>query len=279
VTSDYSSSMTVSPAAIHATAIIGADARLGERVEVGPYAIIAGGAVLGEGTVIGSHAVIGPDVVLGRDNRVGVGVVLGGTPQHRDYGGERTKVIIGDRNVFGEYTTVNRAYGEGESTIIGNDNFIMSYVHVAHNCRIGDNVVLVTGVGLGGHVFIDDLANVGGQATVHQFARIGRLAMVGGTSALRQDVPPFVLAAGWPARAFALNTVGLVRAVVPPVHRAALKRAFVILYRSGLSVSRALARLEAEWGTDPFVAELIAFIRSGSHKRGIVRWNRDRSSA
>lgn len=270
-------SAAVGTPTIHPTAIVGAGARLGAGVEVGPYAVIAEGVVIGDGTVIGPHVVIDRDVVLGRENRLSAGVVVGGPPQHRHYGGERTQVAIGDRNVFGEYASVSRAYGEGEATIIGNDNFIMSYVRVDHNCRIGHNVVIVSGVGLGGFVSIDDQAYIGGQSGLHQFVRIGRLGMVGAMSLVRQDVPPFVLAAGYPARAFSLNTVGLVRAVVPAIHRSALKHAFAILFRSRLSVSRALARLEAEGRTDPLVEELITFIRGGSQKRGIVRWSRKSS--
>ena len=274
-----SSSTTMGHPAIHPTAVIGADVRMGAGVEVGPYAVIEDNVTIGDGTVVGPHAVIHRDAVLGRDNHLGAGVVVGGDPQHRHYAGERTNVHIGDRNLFGEYASVSRAYGAGATTVVGNDNFIMSFVRIAHNCRIGNQVVLVSGLGLAGHVSIDDQAYVGGQAGLHQFVRIGRLAMVGGMSLVRQDIPPFVLAAGAPARAHSLNTVGLVRAAVPPAQRTILKRVFVILYRSGLSVRRALARLEAEYGTEPMVKELIAFIRGGDHKRGIVRWTRDKSSA
>lgn len=278
MTGESSSTMMGHPA-IHPTAVIDAGARLGMGVEVGPYVVIEEDVAIGDGTVIGPHAVIHRGVALGRDNRLGAGVVVGGDPQHRQYGGERTHVRIGDRNLFGEYASVSRAYGAGETTVIGDDNFVMSFVRIAHNCRIGNNVVLVSGLGLAGHVSIDDQAYVGGQAGLHQFVRVGRLAMVGGMSLVRQDIPPFVLAAGSPARAYSLNTVGLVRAAVPPVQRTVLKRAFAILYRSGLSVRRALARLEADYGTDPMVEELIAFIRGGDHKRGIVRWTRDKSLA
>ncbi len=261
---------------IHPTAIVHSTAQLGKGVEVGPYTVIAGDVLIGEGTMIGPHVVIEHDVVIGRENRLGAGVVVGGPPQHRRYAGERTLVRIGDRNVLSEYATISRAYGEGEATVIGNDNFIMSYVRIDHNCHIGNGVVLVSGVGLAGHVSIDDQAYLGGQAGAHQFVRIGRLGMVGAMSLVRQDVPPFVLVAGYPARAHALNTVGLVRAEVPPSHRAALKRAFTILYRARLAVPTALKRLEAELGDDPYVKEMIAFI-SESHERGIVRWTREKS--
>lgn len=270
-------SSTASSVTVHPAAIVHPAAELGRGVEVGPYAVIAADVVIGDGTVIGPHVVIERNVTIGHQNRLGVGVVVGGPPQHRGYAGERTFVRIGDRNVLGEYATVSRAYGEGEATEIGNENFLMSYVRVDHNCRIGDGVVLVSGAGLGGHVSIEDQAYVGGNVGVHQYVRIGRLAMVGAVSVVRQDVPPFVLVAGVPARAHALNTVGLQRAGVPPSHRAALKRAFTLLFGSGLAVSSAVKRMEAELGDDPFVQTMLEFIRGGSHERGIVRWARETS--
>lgn len=263
---------------IHPTAILGEGAQVGARVEIGPYTVVGDGVIIGEGTLIGPHVVIDRDVVIGRDNRLAAGVIIGGPPQHKQYGGERTQVRIGDRNVLGEYASISRAYGEGEATIVGNDNFIMSYVRIDHNCRIGNNVVLVSGVGLAGHITIDDQAYIGGQSGLHQFIRVGRLGMVGGMALVRQDVPPFVLAAGFPARARALNTLGLVRAGIDPEQRTVLKRAFAILYRSELTVSLALRRLEAEWGTHPLVQELITFIKTGHKKRGMVRWSQERSS-
>lgn len=275
MTSDHSPT-AAGEVKIHPTAIIHPTARLGSAVEVRPYAVVGEDVVIGDGTVVGPHAVIEPHVMIGRENQLGAGVVVGAPPQHRGYAGERTFVRIGDRNVLGEYATVSRAYGEGESTQIGNDNFLMSYVRVDHNCRIGNGVVLVSGVGLAGFVSIDDQAYVGGNTGVHQFVRIGQLGMVGAVSVVRQDVPPFVLVAGVPARAHALNTVGLSRVGVPPVHRAALKRAFALLYRSGLSVPTALARIEAALGDDPYVAQMIEFVRGGSHERGIVRWAREK---
>jgi len=169
----------------------------------------------------------------------------------------------------------NVTIGEGTTTEIGDRNFIMTGVHVGHNVLIGDDVVLTCGALLAGFVRIDDQANLSGNVGVHQFVRIGRLAMVGGVSMVRQDVPPFVLISGNPARANALNTVGLVRAGVDAPHRRALKRAFVLLYRSGLSVPTALTRIEGELGRDPYVQSMVAFIRD-SQKRGIVRWAKEK---
>jgi UDP-N-acetylglucosamine acyltransferase len=259
---------------VHPTAVVHPGAHLGRGVVVGPYAVVEEGAVVGDGTVVGAHCVIRAGVTLGQDNRLSVGVVLGEDPQHRRYAGEATFVRIGDRNVLREYVTINRAYGEGQSTEIGNDNYLMSYVHIGHNCVIRNQVTLTSGTKLAGHALVDDQANLGGHVGVHQFVRIGRLVMVGGGSVVRQDVPPFVLAFGLPARAYGLNTVGLVRAGVPAVHRTMIKRAFTLLYRSGLTLSSALGRVEEELGDDPYVREMVEFIR-GRSTRGIVRGARD----
>lgn len=263
---------------IHPTAQIDPSAELESGVAVGPFTVIGPRVRIGEGTVLGAHVVVEPDVALGRGNLIAPGVVIGCRPQHRGYRGERSYVRVGDRNIFGEYATVSRGYGEETATEIGDESYIMSYVRVDHNCRIGSRVTLTSGVGLGGFVSVDDQAYVGGNSGIHQFVRIGRLGMVGAVSMVRQDVPPYMLVAGTPARAHALNVVGLGRAGVAPAHRRALKQAFTLLFRSGLTVSRAMERLEADLGADPFVAEVIAFVRSGSHERGIVRWAGETSS-
>jgi len=259
---------------IHPTALVHPGAQLGRGVTVGPYAVIEAGVVVGDGSAIGAHNVIRSGVTIGPENRFSVGVVLGEEPQHRRFAGEQSFVRIGSRNILREYVTVNRAYGEGESTEIGDENFLMSYVHIGHNCRIGNLVIITSGAELAGHVLVQDQANISGHVGVHQFVRMGRLVMVGGGSVVRQDVPPFVLAFGLPARAYGLNSVGLTRAGVPPVHRTMLKRAFMLLYRSRLAVSTAVSRMEAELADDPFVREMIEFIR-GSQDRGIIRWAKD----
>lgn len=269
---------TKSDLSIHPTAVIDPTAELGRGVVVGPYAVVGARVQVGENSQLGAHAVIEADVTIGRENVLGAGVVLGCRPQHRSYKGERSVVRIGDRNIFGEYATVSRGHGDGPGTEIGNENYIMSYVRVDHNCRIGNSATLTSGAGLGGYVSIDDLAYVGGNAGIHQFVRIGRLGMVGAVSLVRQDIPPFVLVAGVPARAHSLNVVGLRRADVPERHRAALKRAFALLFRSGLAVSTALGRLETDLGDDPYVSQIITFIRAGSHERGMVRWAGEKSS-
>jgi UDP-N-acetylglucosamine acyltransferase len=269
---------TSAPPRIHPTALVDRTANLGPGVTVGPLAVVGPGVSIGEGTTIEAHAVIERGVVVGRDNVVGAGVVLGCRPQHRKFGDEHSTLIVGDRNVFGEYATVSRGFGDGTQTEIGSDGYIMSYVRIDHNCRIGNAVTITSGAGLGGHVTVDDGAYVGGNGGVHQFVRVGRLAMVGAVSMVRQDVPPYVLAAGVPARAHSLNVVGLRRAGLPQIHRRALRRAFTLLYLRGLTVSAAVEAIAAELGDDPYITHLLEFLRSGSHNRGFVRWTRDSHS-
>ena len=265
---------TPEPPRIHPTAVVDRTADLGPGVTVGPLAVISAGVSIGEGTTLGAHAVIEPGVVVGRQNVLGVGVVLGCRPQHRQFSDERSTLVVGDRNVFGEYASVSRGFGDGTRTEIGNDGYIMSYVRIDHNCRIGNDVTITGGAGLAGHVSVDDGAYVGGMGGLHQFVRVGRLAMVGGVSMVRQDVPPYVLAVGVPARAHALNVVGLRRAGLRQVHRRALRRAFALLYLRGLTVSAAVEAIAAELADDPYVAHLLEFLRSGAHNRGFVRWTR-----
>jgi len=263
------------PPHIHPTAVVDRTAELGGGVTIGPMAVVGSGAVIGAGTVLEAHAVIEPGVIVGRENVLGVGVDLGCRPQHRKFNDEPSTLTVGDRNIFGEYATVSRGFGGGTATEIGNDAYIMSYVRIDHNCRIGDAVTITSGAGLGGHVSVDDGAYVGGNGGVHQFVRIGRMAMIGAVSMVRQDVPPYVLAAGMPARAHSLNVVGLRRAGVAQVHRRALRHAFTLLYMRGLTVSAAVETIAAETGEDPYVAYLLDFLRSGAHRRGFVRWTRE----
>ncbi|MGH2424784.1 MAG: acyl-ACP--UDP-N-acetylglucosamine O-acyltransferase [bacterium] len=260
---------------VHPSAIVHRTAHLGRGVRVGPFALIDADVSIGDGTTIGPQVVIHRDVTIGRDNVLDVGGIIGCAPLHKGFRGERTSVRIGNGNVLREQVTIERGYGEGTTTVIGDRNFFMTGVHVGHNVIIGNEVVLTCGTLLAGFVRVEDQANLSGNVGVHQFVRIGRLAMVGGVSMVRQDVPPFVLISGNPARANALNTVGLVRAGVDGSHRRALKRAFVLLYRSGLSVPTALTRMESEVGRDPYVQSMLAFIRE-SQKRGIVRWAKEK---
>lgn len=260
-------------ASLHPTAVVHPGAQIGPGVVVGPYAVIGEGAMIGPGTVIGPHAVVHENVTMGRDNRLAAHAVVGCQPQDRAYRGEPTRVVIGDGNVIGEFAGVERATGDGHETRIGNGTFIMSGSRVTHNCWIGDGVVIVSGTQLGGWVRIEEHTYIGGMAGVHQFVHIGRLAMVAGLSGVRQDVPPYVMVAGFRARAVGLNRVGMERHGVPPADRQALRRAYRIFFRSGLTAPAALQALEAEIERSEPVRHFVDFIRAARERdRGIVRW-------
>jgi len=258
---------------VHPTAIVHPTAHLDEGVEVGPYAVIGAGVVVGVGTVVGPHAVLYDGVVMGARNQLAAHVVIGTRPQDLAYRGEPTRVMIGDENIFSEFASVDRATGEGNETRIGNRAYIMSYVRVSHNCQVGDSAVLVNGSGLGGWVEIEDRAYVGGMSAVHQFVHVGRLAIVAGCSGLTQDLPPYVMAGGFRARAIGLNTIGLRRHDVSPADRLALRRAFRIFFQTRRSMGEALGALEAEAAQSVPVRHMLDFINAArGRKRGIVRW-------
>lgn len=253
---------------VHPTAVVHPGARLHETVEVGPYAVIGDGVEIGPHTVIGPHVVIQGPAVIGARNRIAAGVCLGGDPQDVGYRGENTWLRIGDDNVIREHVTIHRGTPKGRGeTVIGNGNYIMTHVHVGHDCRIGDRIVLTHGVGLSGFVEIEDRAIVGGMTGLHQFVRVGTMAMVGGCSYVHKDVPPFMLVSGNPARVWGPNTVGLRRNGLDSATRLRLKAAFRRLYRSGLNISQALESLEQEMD-DPHIAHLIRFIRGS--RRGVL---------
>lgn len=265
--------------AVHPTAVVHPTACLGDGVEIGPYAVIEADTVIGEGTVIGPHAVIHHHVTLGRRNRLAAHVVIGGRPQDRAYRGEPTRVVIGDDNLFSEFASVDRATGEGNETRIGNGAYIMSSTRISHNCRVGDGALIVSGVALGGWADIGEHAYIGGNGGVHQFVHIGRMVMVAGLSGVRQDVPPYVMVAGFMARAVGLNRVGLVRHGIPPADRLALRRVFRIFFQSGLSMAAAIEAIEPEAATSEPVRHFLAFIRAARERnRGIVRWGSESQS-
>jgi UDP-N-acetylglucosamine acyltransferase len=254
---------------IHETALVHPSARLAEDVVVGPYCVIGEDVDLGPGCELFSHVRLDGPLTAGEANRFFHGASVGGIPQDLKYEGARSFVRIGDRNVFREFVTVNRATEEGAETVIGDDNLLMAYVHVAHDCVLHDRVILANSVNLAGHVEIEDHAIVGGLTPVHQFVRIGRFSIVGGGSRVPKDMPPFLKAAGNPLRVVGLNTVGLERHGFEPRIRKALKDAFRALYRSKLNVSQAVQKIDEQHASVPEVEHLIEFIRS-SH-RGIVR--------
>lgn len=235
--------------AIHPTAVIHPAAHLHPSVTVGAYAVIGEHVTIGKDTTIGSHAIIDGHTEMGEGNRIFPGAAIGLEPQDLKYEGAASWVKIGNFNTIREYVTVNRATGVGEATTIGDRNLLMAYVHVAHNCEIADRVVIANNVALAGHVHIGSGAVLGGVLGVHQFVRIGPLAMVGGMSRLDRDVPPFMLVEGNPCRVRSLNLVGLRRAKVAELADGevfkTLKTAFRILYRSQLPLKQALAQLDS----------------------------------
>ena len=253
---------------IHPTAVIDPAAKLGSDVTVGPYAVIEGGVTVGDGSSIGAHVVLHTGCRLGRGVAVAPHAVLGGPPQHFDYIEKPSGVAIGDGTVIREYVTVHRSLEEGGETLVGRGCFLMALSHVAHDCQIGDGVILTSFVALGGHVIMGDRVMVGGHSAFHQFVRVGRLAMVGGSSRIVKDVPPYFIAEGNPCSARALNVVGLRRAGVAGETRDKLKRAFRLMYRSGLNTTQALEAIRAELAPDDAVDHLVAFVEAS--ERGIV---------
>jgi UDP-N-acetylglucosamine acyltransferase len=224
---------------------------------------------VGDRTVIGPHAVLDGWTTIGEDCQIHAGAVIGNEPQDLKYNGAKSWVRIGRRNVIREYVTVHRATAEGEVTAIGDDNLLMAYVHVAHNCVIGNNVILANAVMLAGHVVIEDWVIIGGMTPIHQFVRVGRHAFIGGGSRIPQDIPPFVRCAGNPLRVAGLNSVGLARRGFSPEVVAELKRAYRTVYRSELNVSQALEKVRSELRPFPEVTAFIDFIDTS--ERGITK--------
>ncbi len=258
---------------VHPGAVVHPSAHLGAGVEIGAFAVIGAGVVIGAGSVIGPHSVIHDNVHLGDRNTLAAHVVIGARPQDRSYGGEPTRVMVGDENRISEFCSIERATGDGNETRIGDRNYIMSSVRVSHNCVVDSDTTIVSGTQLGGWVHVGDQAYLGGLSGVHQHVRIGRLVMLAGLSGARQDVPPFVMAAGLMARAVGLNRVGLARQGVPPDDRLALQRVFRLFFRERRTMDEALRAIEAEAAGSPSAQEFLAFIRlSRGRNRGIVRW-------
>ena len=253
---------------VHPTALVDDGAVLGTDVVVGPYAILGPGVRVGARTRIGPHVLIERDTLLGEGCRIGKGAVLGTDPQDLKYKGERSELIVGERTVVREYATLNRGSAASGRTVVGSDCLLMAYVHVAHDCRLGNHVVLSNAVNMAGHVTIEDWVVVGGLVGgIHQYVRIGAHVFVGGGARVTQDVPPYCRTGGGRPRLYGLNTVGLERRGFPAGTRGHLKRAYRILFQSGLNVSQGIGRVEAEVEQIPEVRHLLDFIRTS--ERGI----------
>jgi UDP-N-acetylglucosamine acyltransferase len=246
-------------AIIHPTALVDASARLGDGVEVGAFAIIGPNCTIGDGSTIAARASLERNVTLGSNVQIGVGTVLGGDPQDLKFKGEETFVEIGDNSVIREYTTINRGTSQSFRTTVGKSCFLMSYVHLAHDCHVGDGVIISNGTQLAGHVTIDDKAILSGLVAVHQFATIGRFSFIGGCSRVAKDVPPYVKAVGNPIKLYGLNSVGLERNGFPEDVRRELKRAYRLFFKSELNLSQARERADRELQPFPEIKEFLAF--------------------
>ncbi len=254
---------------IHPTAIVDPDAELGEGVEIGPYSIISATVRIGDRTSVGAHAVIEGHTVIGEECEIFTGAVIGSVTQDKKYDGGTSYLRIGNRNKIREYVTINPGTQEGTETTIGDDTLLMAYAHVAHDCTIGNRVVLANQGTLAGHVTVEDKAIIGGLSAVHQFVRIGTLSIVGGCSKVVQDVPPFMMVDGHPAKAYGINTVGLNRAGLSKEDKALLKKAFKILFREGLSVKSAMTKIQKELPRTSSTQTLLQFLKGST--RGLSR--------
>ena len=253
---------------IHPTALIAPTASLGTNVSVGAYTVIDGDVEIGDGTSVGHHCVITGHTKIGRDNRIFHSVSIGEANQDKKYNGEPTRTLIGDRNTIREFCTINRGTVQDKAvTTVGNDNWLMAYVHVAHDCVVGDNTTMANCTQLAGHVHIGDWAVLGGFTGVHQYVHIGAHAMCGVSSVVLMDIPPYVTAGGNPLSAAGINAEGLKRRGFSADGIAAIKRAYKILYRSGLTFAEAKEQLAKETAVE--LKLLTDFLSTST--RGIVR--------
>lgn len=255
---------------IHPTAIVHPGARLAANVSIGAYSVIGEHVEIGEGTTVGSHVVIGGHTRIGRDNRIFQFNSLGEEPQDKKYAGEPTRLEIGDRNTIREFCTFNLGtVQDGGVTSIGNDNWIMAYVHIAHDCHVGNNTTFANNAQLAGHVHVEDWAILGGYTGVHQFCRIGAHVMTAVGTVILQDVPPYLMAAGNTAQPYGINVEGLKRRGFTPDDLLALKRAYRTIYKSGLRLDEAKEKLVEDAKTAPAVQRFVDFLEIS--KRGIIR--------
>ena len=257
---------------VHSTALVDPKAQLAKDVTVGPYTMIGPQVHVGAGTTIGAHVVLEGRTTVGARCRIFSGAVLGAVTQDRKFKGQPGLVRVGDDTTIREYVTIHAGTEEGSTTQVGRGNFIMAYAHIAHDCIVGNQCVIANAASFGGHVTLEDRVTIGGLVGVHQFVRIGRLAIVGGCSKVVQDVVPFALCDGHPARVHGLNVIGLRRAGITPPARRQIQGAFRLLFADGLSTAHALKRVKDRAGTSPEIQHLVSFIRQS--KRGFCRGQR-----
>jgi UDP-N-acetylglucosamine acyltransferase len=252
---------------IHPTAIVDGDAEVAAGVSIGPYTVVGPGVSLAEGVRLGPHVLVDRDTTIGAGCVIHKGAVLGTDPQDLKYAGEPTRLTIGARTVIREYATLNRGTTALGYTTIGDDCLLMAYAHVAHDCQIGNRVILSNSVNMGGHVVIQDWAVIGGGTQIHQFARIGCHAFIGGASAVRKDIPPFVKASGSPMQLYGLNSVGLQRRGFSEEVRRELKRAYRLFFGSSYNTTQALARAREELRALPEIETFLSFFEAS--ERGV----------
>lgn len=260
--------MVIQAVSIHKTAIIGDGAKIADDVQVGPYAIIGDNVNIGKGTVIGPHAVIDGYTTIGEDCKIFVGASIGLPPQDLSYKGGEHGVIIGDRVTIREYATIHRGSKELMTTV-GDDCFLMNYAHIAHDCKVGKNVIMANNTTFAGHCEVGDYTVCGGMVVFHQFCRVGRFNMISGISGTRVDLPPFATSDGRPLLVRGVNMVGMRRGKIGPQVRTAIKESYRLIYRSGLNNSQACDKIEAEIEQFDEIKELVAFVRAS--KRGIAK--------
>jgi UDP-N-acetylglucosamine acyltransferase len=254
---------------VHSTAVIHPKAQIGSGCEIGPYCIIGEHVTLGDGCKLHSHVVIDGHTKLGKQNEIFPFAAIGMKTQDLKWKGGVTRVEIGDNNVFREGVTIHCATNDGDATVIGSDNLLIIYAHVAHDCRLGNGIIMSGYAGLAGHVVVEDFAVFAGYAAVHQFCRVGKISMIGGHSKIVQDVAPYMIVDGNPAETRTVNKIGMERNGVSEEALTALRQAYKILFREGLTMSNALAKIEAELPKLSEVQHLVNFIRAS--ERGITK--------
>ncbi len=254
---------------IHPSAIVAPGAKLGNDVEIGPYCIIGEDVQIGDRTYLQSNVVVDGDTILGSDNKVFHSAVLGTVPQDLKYNGEPTKLRIGNNNSIREFATLNKSATMDEDVNIGSNNLIMAYVHVAHNCQIGNNIIIANAVQIAGHVVINDYASIGGMTAIHQFVQIGRNTFVGGASGVKKDVPPYTRGEGMPYKVAGINSVGLQRKGFSEEAIANIRKIYKLFYNSGMNVTQALEEVLLMNDVTPEAQVFVDFVKN-SH-RGICK--------
>ena len=254
---------------VHPTAIIESKVKLGKGISIGPHTIIKNGAIIGDDVQVSSNVLIDSGTILGKNCKVHHGAVLGTPPQDLKFGDENTFLDIGENTVIREYATINRGTRHRGKVTVGSNCFIMMYSHIAHDCIIGDNVILANSVNIAGHVEVEDWAIIGGIVPIHQFTRIGTHSIIGGGFRVQKDVPPYILAGGYPLRYMGLNLIGLRRRNFPEKTLTTLKKAYRFLFRSKYNTTQAVAKIKSEIEPIPEIKHLLGFIERS--ERGIIK--------